>query len=484
MHPMERRFAVFSEFQLVNLAKLAILHTSDESGTSISTDGERFRFGKCCLMMHDLLIPEIPILGDTNRPEVLTRLIETMIPIYLFQDHERFEHTFVRAHELFGDIPKQMQNHPQFFDIASAFEEATGMSVSEYLGLGWTLWKWWSGINMETIAKSEQIVINPKTFFKDVHDDQGKCEAIFDQFSLPADAYRAKLEQERDSLAEGWQFRNSNVTIEKYPLVGLGEVLVCVSMKCLTRKLTTNLFFIVNNSLPEKEMVRFRTFFGHVFEEYVRSILKRSLQGRCLIENYGKSQEEAAEAILVYPRVLVIVEAKSSRLSLETVRSGEIESYRTALKKVVVAGCKQIERVIQDFKEGRYTIKGVDPNQIDRFYLLIVTIHSFPQETFIRKEIDRLLAQECIFQDTHIAPVTLVSIEELEYLEPLLETLTMVEMLGEKTGNPTYHEISMKNFLYSRFGTPPINQAIRSRYHELGEYVKNLLFGEGDHKSI
>jgi hypothetical protein len=54
-NPGEKNFAIFAELQIVNLMKLAILHSSNDHGADISSEEERFRFGKCCLMMNDLL---------------------------------------------------------------------------------------------------------------------------------------------------------------------------------------------------------------------------------------------------------------------------------------------------------------------------------------------------------------------------------------------------------------------------------------------
>jgi hypothetical protein len=472
----QKHFAVFAELQIVNLMKLAILHCSDEHGADISSEEERFRFGKCCLIMNDLLRPPLPDMDEENKEEVMLRMKEEIIRNHLFQDNEIFSDAFVRSHELFWELPPQLSEDPQFFDIPGAFQKATGFTPPEFLGIGFSLWSWWSEVTMTTVGTSQQIVINPKTFFQNVKMHRSKCDAIFKQLSLPADRYRFNLSEEHSSLTEEWHTRYSNVTLEQYPIIETGGVLVCLSMKFLSRKLTRNLFYTVNNSLLYGEADKFRAFFGRVFEEYVRRLLRRYLGKRCLIETYAAEKAEAGEAVLVYPRVLVIIEAKSTRLSLDIVRFGDLATYRGAIGRVLIHGCKQVDRVIRDFKSGTFRINNVRPSNIGRFYPVLVTIQSFPQDHLLCSEFDKLLAQNKILNGDDIAPPTLISIGELEKLEPLLLKESMVEVLGRKTGDERYRTMSVNNFLFSFYEGLGPSEGMRQRFNEIGESLMNLIF--------
>jgi hypothetical protein len=171
----------------------------------------------------------------------------------------------------------------------------------------------------------------------------------------------------------------------------------------------------------------------------------------------------------------VIFEAKSSRLSLDLNRSGDQAKFRQALDEIVVAGCKQIERVIRDFQEGQFAIPKVSRFEIDRFYPVLVTVESLPQEYFTRRQLDELIAQAGVFRGLSIAPLLLLSIEELEYLEPVLRTLTLVEILGNKAGHDGYRDISMKNYLYLTLGELPRNEALEARFEQITKYLESLL---------
>jgi hypothetical protein len=428
-------------------------------------------------MMNNLLMPPLPERTDENTEKVNQLLKNELLRNGLFQYRERFGEAFVRATELFLIIPNKLRDHPEFFDMPSAFMNVAHLTLHEFLAVGFTIWAWWAEITMGTLEGSDRFVINRKTFFTKTP-RRDMCEKAMDQLCLSLDEYRAVLQNERSCSADPWHFRYTNMAIEHFPLVRSGDIIICLHMKSLEKMLTSNPFYVINNSLPANERLRFRTFFGRVFEEYVRSVLKRSFEKRCMIETYGASSKEAGEAILVYPRALIIVEAKSSRLSPPVFTLGDFESYRASLQKIVVHGARQIQRIIDDFQAGQFVMDGVRSEEIGRFYPVIVTVHALPQHSFLRDEIDQLLREENLLQGSTIAPVTLLSIEEIEYLEPLMSTISFLEILGEKTGNKDYNAVSMKNFLYYRYGTIPKNEFVQAQFEPIGVSMKQMIFPE------
>jgi len=467
---------LFSELQVLNLMKLVILHGTDDNDKDYTAE-ERLTLGRCCLMMNNLLMRPLPKRTNENTDEVRRMIRDELLRNGLFQYRERFASAFVRARELFLIIPETLKDHPEFFNIPAAFGKTAGMTLDEFLTAGYTIWAWWRGITMATLEGSEHFVINRKTFFTETV-RQKLCENVMEQLCLSLEEYKAVLENERSCSDDAWHFRYTNMTIEHFPLVRSGDIIICLHMKALERMLTSNIFYVINNSLPENQRHRFRTFFGRVFEAYVRSILKRSLEKRCVMQTYGASGKEAGEAILVYPRTLILIEAKSSRLSPPVFTLGDFENYKASLRKIVVAGARQIQRVIDDFQAGEFVMEGVKRDNIGRFYPVIVTVHALPQEAFLRAEIDNLLREENVLQNSSVAPVTLLSIEELESLEPLMNTFSLLEILGDKTGNKDYNDVSMKSFLYDRHKTLPNNEFIRAQFRSFALSMKHMIFPE------
>jgi hypothetical protein len=270
--PTDRSIVVFHQFQIINLIKLALLHCSDDSGSGIDAEEERWHFGRCCLMMNDLLTPKIEATKEQEHSEILENIIRASYA----EKEDRFGYGLARASELFVEIPKHLVNHPQFFDFPTTFEQATGFSIEDYLALGFSLFTWWADVNLATVMSSPHIYLHPDWFFVRSQGDRKKFERIFGLFSLSADACKEELLKEKALLSDAWQFPYSNVTLEKYPLIQTSNGLICSSMRFLQAKLTRNVFYMVSNVLSTDDTKRYRDFFGRIFEQYVRRLLDRT----------------------------------------------------------------------------------------------------------------------------------------------------------------------------------------------------------------
>jgi hypothetical protein len=63
-------------------------------------------------------------------------------------------------------------------------------------------------------------------------------------------------------------------------------------------------------------------------------------------------------------------------------------------------------------------------------------------------------------------------------LEPLMNTFSLLEILGDKTGNKDYNDVSMKSFLYDRYKTLPNNEFIRAQFRSFSLSMKHMVFPE------
>jgi hypothetical protein len=106
-----------------------------------------------------------------------------------------------------------------------------------------------------------------------------------------------------------------------------------------------------------------------------------------------------------------------------------------------------------------------------------VTAEPLPQDRFLRKELEALLKQEGVLQQQEFAPVTIIDAHELDHLEPVLASLSLVSLLGMKTGNHDYRDLSMKNFLYSVFNGFSPNQTAQAEFRDLAQSYTAMLFG-------
>lgn len=478
----ERRLAapvLFSELQILNLAKLAILCCSDERGTTIDTPEDRERLGICCLLMNELIAPDAGTISSLSREQQRDYLIQESIRNLAFQAEERFDYALPRYYELMFDIPNSLRGDPQHVDIPRVFHEVTNLELIEFFSLGFAVLARWLGMKIETIAANPDFFLNEETWFRDVNMPPDTSRRIFGLIRLTAQVYRDELNREVQQLRadEKWQY--SYLTVEKYPLLQLGEIDICLSLRFLMKKITENVFWLINDGLRDRaDSNRFREFFGKAFEEYVRRLLRRSFGDRCAEIRYGTSRMEAGDAIVVYPNDLILFEAKSARLLLQTVRSGELEAYKRNLRDVLIRASGQLDRVIKDFKSGAFEVPGLKRSESNRFHPIIVTVHSFPQEPLTWGFFQEILEQEGLFRDKAIARPHLVDIEELDMVEGVLEETDFLGLLNDKDADRKLRDVPFKNYLFQRFkGEIPRNRYLSERYRQLGDEIAVSLFG-------
>jgi hypothetical protein len=240
--------------------------------------------------------------------------------------------------------------------------------------------------------------------------------------------------------------------MEKYPLVELEDGrMLCLSLNFMLRKITENIYWTLLDGLPQNAKSRFLTFLGEVFQEYMATILKRAYGDRFVRLHYGKSQNEAADGIAIYPQELVFFEAKTSRLLLKTRRSGDIALFTEDVRDALVKGSIQLNKVIGDFKGGGFQVDGFGANDVKRYYPVLVTLVPFPQENLLWETYERMLSDERLFEDRDIERLSLIHIEELEMIEPTLGETDLLSIVKEWHATNELRNWSLNNYLYEKY---------------------------------
>jgi len=478
----EKRLAapvLFSELQILNLAKLAILHCSNEAGNTIETPEDREHLGICCLMMNDLIAPDGEDIKGLSRKQQRDYLIQESIRNLAFQAQDRFDYTLPRYYELMFDIPNSLKGDPQYMDIPGVFHEVADLELLDFFSLGFAVLARWLGMKIDTLADHPDFFLNEETWFRDAKMPANTSRKIFDFIRLPVLAYQDELDRELRNLRseERWQY--SHLSLEKYPVLQINGMDICLSLRFLMKKITENVFWVINDGLKDKERSdKFREFFGKVFEEYVRRLLRRTFRDRCLELRYGKSNQEAGDGIVVYPNDMILFEAKSARLFLHTARSGDLGAYERNLRDVLIRASTQLDRVIKDFKSGAFDVPGLKRSEFNRFHPVIVTVHSFPQEPLTWEFFQEIIVQHGLFQDKTIARPHLIDIEELEMAEGVLEEKDLLSLLNDKNAHNELRDVPFKNYLFQSFrGKIRRNKYLSERYHQLGGEIRARLFG-------
>jgi hypothetical protein len=473
---------LFSHQQVLNLMKLVILNCNEGTDRRIVSNEDLEDFAKVCLKMNDFLEPEeVEIAAIQEEGAEKQGLKEVFIKNLLLHANYRHEYMLARYHKLFLEIPAALSSSPNYLDIKEEFRKITDVDLSLYVAFGIITILHLMRINRKTLLQENiPVSIDKKIHYSNVKKSfKEQIEIFLRQVCLPIADYKDTLEAERNSLRQDPKeyFEYSFLTIEKYPLVELEDGrMLCLSLKFMLRKITENIYWILLNGLPQNAKLRFLTFLGEAFQEYMASILKRVYGDRFVRLHYGKSQNEAADGIAIYPQELVFFEAKTSRLLLRTRRSGDIALFTEYVRDVLVQGSRQLNKVIADFKSGGFQVDGFGAKDVKQYYPVLVTLLPLPQENLLWETYEQMLSGEKLLEGRDIERLTLIHIEELEMIEPILGETDLLSILKEWHSTSELRNWSLNNYLYEKYsGALRQNEELINQFKEIVDNCIALL---------
>lgn len=229
----------------------------------------------------------------------------------------------------------------------------------------------------------------------------------------------------------------------KYPLVKISEdKVICVDIGFLMDKLETGVFWIVRNQLKEDPKGKEKNVFdlrGPVFEDYAGSIIKRGINLQppsrmetCIINPvYNEEKDNQCTDIAVYSReVLILIECKAHILSSKAKFSGKFSELHNAIKSKIIApnGKNQLWNAIRNLghadESKRRQVNDIDMSRIRKIFpVLVLSDRVFSlnfMNRFLDKEFQRFVDRDELKDDLEIMRLTVLTIDNLEDLEPYL----------------------------------------------------------------
>ncbi len=473
------RYYFFNEQQVLRLI-LMTLGYSKRGRRKVAWNEDLFGVGRVLLAINDHLDP-LQAYGarlETMPAEVQRRLfVEMVLRNGIFNHHENFAAALARHWELFVRLPKSRADLP--IDVHEVFTEATGVAPATYVAVAFGVFSHWAPLTVQN-ADGFPMTIDPLTYFaKSML--YGAAKRILPRLSAPVGWHARRHAKEIAVLgSEHYAFR----ALAERPLVRFSKRrLLCASWRHLQKKLTENLYYEVLSGLgSEARRGGFQEAFGKLLEEYVRRLLRRIYgvgTGRLFELRYGPEGREAGDGIVLYPKSLVIFEVKSARFLVSAAATGDLGEFERKLDMSYLAGARQMDRVIVDFKAGRFTLDGLGPKHIGRYFPVLLTIQPIPQEVFVWKLIEERRKAAGILQGAGVQKLEIMHISELEEVESLTSARhSFLELLEKKQAHPIYREWSFRNFLHNHLGEEiPPNAYLSERFNEIGGFVKKLHFG-------
>ena len=189
---------------------------------------------------------------------------------------------------------------------------------------------------------------------------------------------------------------------------------------------------------------------------------------RCIInpEYDRKQQDECTDVIICSKDTLILLECKTTLLRAETKFSGDFHKFYAELKDKIIVGekpnepkgikqlCNAIESLTHPDKTEKRMIKDIDISTIKRIYPVLVLsdrIFSVPcMNWFLNSEFKSMINDNNQQNDMEIMPLTVLTIEDLELLEPYLSNRPFYVYLDEWIAqyNPDKSNRGFSAYLY------------------------------------
>lgn len=194
---------------------------------------------------------------------------------------------------------------------------------------------------------------------------------------------------------------------------------------------------------------------------------------------YGRDQREAADGWIIYPGSAIVIEAKSARFTLDTRLSGRLGSFERTFRDSILKGAQQLDRVINDFRAGAFTVAGLGPDQLRVLFPVLVTLDYVPLGHPLTEYVRNTIGEAGLLRQPTVRPLVLVPVKDVEHIEGIVSTgASLADLLQEYIDHPQWREWSFGNFWFNKFpGGVPINPAVLKRIRGLIARAGYQLFG-------
>ena len=371
-------------------------------------------------------------LTDQDRKELMAEFMPSIE--YAVNPSPLLKNLLVRSEEFL----RRLQEVSSDIDMNETFFRATGLALRDYQYLIFSTVVLPLSFSPEEIPEGKVLFINtkPSDTLTPLYDKllQRVC------LSIDELAVKAKKTQSLPNEFRLWR---------QYPLVKTDENEVfCVDIDFLLEKLQTGVFWIIRDQLDkENKSNKIFDLWGEVFEGYAASIIERGISAqtesmeRCFARpQYDrKGKIECTDIAICSEETLILLECKTSVLSASAKFSGNFSKLYEELKKKIIEGeepkkpkgLKQLWNAIQSLgnrnTEDRYGIKEVDISKVKRIYpVLILSDRIFSclnMNWFLDSEFQRMVKRENLQNHLEIMPLTVLTIIDLEFLEPYLSDI-------------------------------------------------------------
>jgi hypothetical protein len=473
---LQRGLVIFFRQQLYHLGRLAVLYADDRKPDDFK-DGELIGdFLVALFSVPDLFETDFES-GDQHRAILSYELRQTAM-----NRSEARIHPWSLYFELFDKIWPTVRKAP---DADSAFRRYTGVSISDYLAIGFA-------VSTGFGQSSDGMHIgrfSPAKWFDKAKVEEASWRAYLKTCAGPLAELRRAIEAEEEKAG---RTTSLSLAIEKMPLIEDPDGLLYVTdFGAFERKATHGIFHILSEGAEDEGLDRetFTSPFGAAFQVWVEGCFQRTEGNKAepmifADVPYGskKNRRDTSDVVLRYERQIVAVEVVAGAMQIKTSTHGDLDAFESDLKKLVLKKAGQLTRRITDIEEGDTAEIGLDMTLVGRVWPVIAMLAPFPHRAEAMRTARERIKKEDLLRAKTTGPPCIVSAEDVAALEAYLERHESDTALSVIVGwkhNRRSGDFSLTNFLWQRAGKLPPSAHQQQMFKLASEDMVARLFHDG-----
>lgn len=419
------RLSVFNRIQFLYLFQKAfLLCITKEKKKKLRLKKDRIRFGKLLLMANEL----------TYEGENIDKLIEDekkkYFLLYFLRRYENnnipdLKHEIVRNNIILNEILNQDDLKEEYnnLKIDRFFKSENKISLLEYLDFIFCIIAIFTN-RLKTpnlfIENYSSTRIQKSNFSKTILKNS-VVNNLLNSLSLDIKKFSNKIESDINK-SPSYSF----LSFRKHPLFKINKYYYCIDLGFLIEKVSSNIFWKIQDSLPQTYRDRLHDFWGIVFERYVDSVFERIYKPTSPLSNYyphpvSENNEEIIDGILDYHNSIIMFEFKSSFLPINIKFSPELRAFENEVKKKLKLK-NFADKIKKIFIKKSLSLNSIDINNVKKIFPVLITLERCYQSEFMNWYINKIFNKYIPnSSQIEVFPIQILTINELEYLEPYLE---------------------------------------------------------------
>jgi hypothetical protein len=162
---------------------------------------------------------------------------------------------------------------------------------------------------------------------------------------------------------------------------------------------------------------------------------------------------DGPDIVVTDPRAAAFIEIGIGRPNVrDTIYRGDLSSYDDDVRKLILPRTEQLDRKIRHALDGDLPFHGAPTESLRRIHPVVCLMDGFPLGSYLYSRIKSAVEAEGHLQQPEAAPLSIISVQELEQLLGLVhQGRSMTDLLDRHAASP-FNQEPLGEYLYATFG--------------------------------